>query len=113
MLQPAPFSTTRREKARERNGEMLSLILSWDISMLLPEIGFNKFAAGRLFGLRRRRGCGRRGLLDAAVEELRALHNGLHQGAEFVAVRRQIGVHLVHQGLIGQLRRARWEERRV
>src|SRR3984957_6992533 len=98
MEQPAPLRITRREKAVERNCEKRSLI-----SMSFSEVGLDQFAALGLLcrGLRHAR------LADAAaVEELRAKDNGVHQAAELVAVRRQVGLHLVHQRFIGQLRRA-------
>src|ERR1700722_15482366 len=70
MEQPAPLRITRREKALERNFEKRSVIL-----MLLPEIGLDQFAA---CGLRRRRLRHVHLIGGAAVEELRAQHNGIH-----------------------------------
>src|ERR1700748_1060783 len=70
MEQPAPFRTTRREKALERNCEI--------ISMLLPKIGFDQFAAGRLVRGRLLRA---RLAIDAAVEELRGENDGVHHAA--------------------------------
>src|SRR5215471_18216942 len=99
MEQPAPFRITRRENARERNFEKRSDELV--ISLSLPEIGLDQFARR----LRRRLGCACFAG-EAAIQELRAEHNRVHQAAEFVTVRGQVGPHLVHQRLVRQLRRA-------
>src|ERR1700677_4481265 len=72
MEQPAPFRTTRREKALERNCEKRSVV----ISMLLPEIGSDQFAAGGLW----RRCADLVG--DVSVEEFRAEDDGVDHAAE-------------------------------
>src|ERR1700722_436114 len=94
MEQPAPFRMTRRDKALERNCEKRSVV----ISMLLAD-GRDQFAAGELW-----HGCD--GLVGVvAVEELRAQDDGVDHAAELVAIRGQVGLHLVHQRFIRKLRR--------
>src|SRR5665213_1412863 len=96
MVQPAPRNNTRREKALDRRGEWS---LECGMSVPLPYIGFDLFDIGGFeagvpdF----------RGLRRTLVEELRAHHDGFHQGAEFVPVGLEIGGHLVHQRFIGKL----------